>query len=160
MKKKSMKPDNNNLDAIAKQARTPLPKAGFGMNFIGSKLVDKGVNNMMGSMATGAGIDKSAKTQKLEEKATSGLGILKPFAGMRYKANLAKDAISSKVSNMGNTMGQMATNPVGYGLQNASDKTGIPKDQIAQMGIKAGMAAAGVPPIGLKKGGSVKKKKK
>lgn len=160
MKKKSMKPDNNNLDAIAKQARTPLPKAGFGMNFIGNKLVDKGVNNMMGSMATGAGVNKSAKTQRLEEKATSGLGILKPFAGKRYKANLAKDTLTQGVRGMGYTMGKLGSNPVGGSLQIASDATGIPKDQIAQMGIKAGMAAAGVPPIGLKKGGSVKKKKK
>jgi hypothetical protein len=68
--------------------------------------------------------------------------------------------MSSKISNMGNTMGQMATNPIGTGLQNASDKTGIPKEQLMQMGMKAGMAAAGVPPIGMKKGGSVKKKKK
>lgn len=154
-----MKPDNNNLDNIMKQARQ-LPKAGMGLNLIGSKLIDKGVNNMMGSMASGAGIDKSAKTQRLEEKATSGLGLLKPFAGIRYKANLAKDAISSKVSNMGNSMGQMASNPLKFGIDNASKQTGLSNEQVVQMGMKAGMAAAGVPPVGFKKGGSVKKKKK
>lgn len=158
MKNKKMKPDNNNLDAIAKQARQ-LPKAGIG-GFITKKLMDRGMNNMMGSMASGAGIDKSAKTQRLEEKATSGLGIFKPFAGIRYQANLAKDAISSKVSNMGNQMGQMASNPLKFGIDNVSKQTGLSNDQVVQMGMKAGMAAAGVPPIGFKKGGSVKKKKK
>jgi hypothetical protein len=101
MNKKSMKPDNNNLDAIAKQARKPLPKAMFG--------IGKMIKGYMGG-----------KKNSMEA--------------------------------MGKIMG-------GDPMGGISQQTGLPPEQLAQIGMKAGMAAAGVPPIG-KKGGSVKKKKK
>lgn len=47
--KKSMKPDNNNLDAIAAQARKPLPKAGLGLGFF------KGMKDGMTNKFTAAG---------------------------------------------------------------------------------------------------------
>jgi hypothetical protein len=98
--KKSMRPDNNNLDAIAKQARQPLPKALF--------------------------------------------GIGKLFKGYKQGRNNYMEATGKIIG--GDIMG------------GASQQTGIPPEQLAQLGMKAGMAAAGAPPIG-KKGGSVKKKK-
>ena len=58
MKNKKMKPDNNNLDAIAKQARQ-LPKAGMGLNFIGNKLIDNRINTAAGGLMKGAGFEKS-----------------------------------------------------------------------------------------------------
>ncbi len=100
--KKSMKPDNNNLDAIAKQARQPLPKALF--------------------------------------------GIGKLFKGYKQGRNNYMEATGKIIG--GDIMG------------GASQQTGLPPEQLAQLGMKAGMAASGVPPIGMKKGGSIKKKKK
>lgn len=155
MKNKKMKPDNNNLDAIAKQARQ-LPKAGMGLNYIGNKFIDNRINTAAGGLMEGAGFEKSAKTQKLEKKATSGLGIFKPFASIRYKNNLAKDYLSGSMQNIGKELSGIGQDPMGY----ASNKTGIPKEDMTKLAMKAGMAAAGVPPIGFKKGGSVKKKKK
>jgi hypothetical protein len=99
--KKSMRPDNNNLDAIAKQARQPIPKAMFGIGKL-FKGIKQGRNNYMESAGKIIGGD--------------------PMGGI-------------------------------------SQQTGLPPEQLAQIGMKAGMAAAGVPPIG-KKGGSVKMKKK
>jgi len=97
MKKKSMKPDNNNLDAIIKAARQPLPKAQFGL-----------------------------------------------FKGI-------KDGMTNKFSAMGKLVGG---DPMGA----ASQMTGMKPEQLAGVAMKAGMAAAGVPPV-MKKGGSMKKKK-
>lgn len=94
--KKSMKPDNNNLDNIMKQARQ-LPKAQFGF-----------------------------------------------IKGMT-------DATKNKF----NAAGKIAGGDLMGGLSQA---TGMKPEQLAGLAMKAGMAAAGVPPI-MKKGGSMKNKK-
>ena len=96
--KKSMKPDNNNLDAIAAQARKPLPKAGLGLGF---------------------------------------------FKGM----------LDGKKNQM-NALGKIAGGDLMGGV---SQQTGLSPEQIGSIGMKAGMASMGVPPM--KKGGMVKKKK-
>jgi hypothetical protein len=54
MKNKKMKPDNNNLDAIAKQARQ-LPKAELGLGFFKGML--DGKKNQMNALGKIAGGD-------------------------------------------------------------------------------------------------------
>ena len=74
MKKKSMRPDNNNLDAIAKAARQPLPKAQFGF-FKGMFQGKKNSMNALGHIASGDIMGGISKQTGMKPEEIAGLAM-------------------------------------------------------------------------------------
>ena len=83
--KKSMRPDNNNLDAIAAQARKPLPKAGLGLGFFKGML--DGKKNQMNALGKIAGGDPMGGASQATGMSPEQL------AGVAMKAGMASAGV-------------------------------------------------------------------
>ena len=75
MKKKTMRPDNNNLDAIAKQARQPLAKAQNGGFFAGLFNGTQKKLNSMGRMASGDVMGSVSEQTGMKPEQIAGLAM-------------------------------------------------------------------------------------